>query len=72
MVLARRYGSINTMSPNKELFETLVKLGFEPLKTQIEFRKLQLSDEDINKICQTIARGLKQYTKWLKHIESHS
>lgn len=57
----------------QELFESMVRTGFEPLKLFIERKRLEenLSDEDIKKLMANIEYNVITWMDWLRHQNSH-
>ena len=57
-----------------ELFEGMVRTGFEPLRMFVEHKRMEedLSDEDIEKVMEVIGANLSNWVAWMRHQKSHS
>lgn len=61
-------------SPEVELFENMVKVGFEPMKQMIEYRHLedQLSEQDIEMVTKILGQNLNSWILWLQHVKKQT
>lgn len=61
------------MTKKQELFEQMVRKGFEPIKIFIEKNRLEesLSEEDVKKLMSNIEYNVVIWMDWLRHQNSH-
>ncbi len=55
-----------------KIFEKMVKAGFEPLKTIIEYERLEneLNEQDIELLIHAIGQGIEAWIHYLKQVNA--